>query len=743
MAVTGKHHSQRENLSRWLATLAGPILLLLICIGFYWKLVLTDQYTHLESPDLANQFLPWLQMQAAELHRGKIPLWDPYLWGGQSLMGQVQPGTAYPFNWILFLLPLRDGWIRQSYLNWQFVLTHFMAAWFCYLLCRDLRRSRTASVVAGCVFALGGWAGTIGIPYLLNGAVWAPLVLLYLLRSLRGERPVASAAASGAFFGVAWLGSHHQVPIFLLLATVGIWLYHVFRKPRPDWRTARLAAIFLIFMVLVGGLQFLPAYEYGKLSKRWVGAAEIKGWNEPVPYTVHSEYSLFPTSLVGIFIPGYSRHSDPFIGVGALSLALLAVALAWKERNVRLFAMMGVGGLLFSLGRNDVFHGMLYALVPLVEKARSPHNAVFIYHFGIAVLIAYGIDYFLNHESPWQQRASIALTAFGLFLFAVASVLAIDRKPPGDDRFVVVALVALLLAALLYGWRKGNISHRTAVALMLALMLIEFGNVGGIYWPNREETDRTIYSKNLTAHSDIASFLRNERTLVRVDLPDKDIPYNFGDWYGIEQYGGYVVSLPINLLRLPWHRPQARQLFGVNYSVSRDPPAPNQEEVFKSESGLKIYRNTDAFPRAWAVHKARWVRQEKDIEPTLIDPSLDLRRETFLLVDPPRMETCQEDDDVRLIRHSAGHVTIEANMGCKGMVILGDSYFPGWGATVDGKPAEVYEAYTAVRGVMVDKGKHRIEMLYRPLSVFAGLAMTLLGIFGAVVLNVRARRREP
>ena len=742
MAATGEQRSERKNLSRRLTSLAGPVLLLVICIGFYWKIVLTDQYTYLESPDLANQFLPWLQMQAAELHRGKIPLWDPYLWGGQSLIGQVQPGTAYPLNWILFLLPLQDGWIRQSYLHWQFVLTHFMAAWFCYMLCRDLKRSRSASVVAGCAFALGGWMGTIGWPHLLNGAVWAPLILLFLLRSLRGERPVASAAASGAFFGVAWLGAHHQIPTFLLLATGGIWLYHVFRELRPDWRAARLAAVFLIFTVLVGGLQILPACEYGRLSKRWVGAAEIKGWNEPVPYTVHSEYSLIPTSLVGVFIPGYSRHSDPFIAVSALTLALLAVALAWKERMVRLFAMLGAGGLLFSLGRNDVFHGMLYALVPLVEKARSPHVAIFIYHFGIAVLIAYGIDYFLNLESPWQQRATIALTAFGLFLFAVASVLAISRNPPADDRFVVVALMALLGAALLYGWRKGNISHRTAVALILALMLIEFGNAATIYWPNKEETDRTTYLKALKAHADIAGFLLNVRTLVRVDIPDKEIPYNFGDWYGIEQYGGYVSSLTVNLLRLPWHRPQARQLFGVNYSVSRDAPGANQEEVFKSESGLRIYRNLDAFPRAWAVHQARKLRQEKDIEPTLIDPSVDLRRETFLLVDPPKMETCQEGDDVRLIRHSAGHVTIEAKMGCIGMVILGDSYFPGWVATVDGKSTGIYEAYTAVRGVMVDKGKHRIEMLYRPASVFVGFGMTLVGIFGAVVLNVRSRRRE-
>jgi hypothetical protein len=43
MAVTGEHHSERKNLSRWLASLAGSVLLLLICIGCYWKIVLTGE----------------------------------------------------------------------------------------------------------------------------------------------------------------------------------------------------------------------------------------------------------------------------------------------------------------------------------------------------------------------------------------------------------------------------------------------------------------------------------------------------------------------------------------------------------------------------------------------------------------------------------------------------------------------------------------------------------------------------
>jgi len=106
------------------------------------------------------------------------------------------------------------------------------------------------------------------------------------------------------------------------------------------------------------------------------------------------------------------------------------------------------------------------------------------------------------------------------------------------------------------------------------------------------------------------------------------------------------------------------------------------------------------------------------------------------------MEACGGADQTHLTKRNSGRVVIEAQMACRGMVILGDSYFPGWRATVDGKPAKIYEANTAIRGVMVDQGKHIIDMRYQPASVIAGGILTLLGVIGAVTLNTAARRRE-
>ncbi len=92
-----------------------PLLLLVaLVLLFFWKLIFSSQFTFLDSPDLAFQVLPWYQVQALAWNAGEFPLWDPYQWTGQSLLGQMQPGAAFPLNWPLFLAPLDEGYDRLT-----------------------------------------------------------------------------------------------------------------------------------------------------------------------------------------------------------------------------------------------------------------------------------------------------------------------------------------------------------------------------------------------------------------------------------------------------------------------------------------------------------------------------------------------------------------------------------------------------------------------------------------------------
>ena len=98
---------------------AAALLAIAVCIvAAFWKIALTNQYTFIESPDIGHQVLPWLQVQAAALHKGVLPPWDPYLLGGQPLAGQVQPAVFSPFTWLLMAGPLdRSGHLKLEWVH--------------------------------------------------------------------------------------------------------------------------------------------------------------------------------------------------------------------------------------------------------------------------------------------------------------------------------------------------------------------------------------------------------------------------------------------------------------------------------------------------------------------------------------------------------------------------------------------------------------------------------------------------
>ena len=86
-------------------------------------------------------------------------------------------------------------------------------------------------------------------------------------------------------------------------------------------------------------------------------------------------------------------------------------------------------------------------------------------------------------------------------------------------------------------------------------------------------------------------------------------------------------------------------------------------------------------------------------------------------------------------RYAPAKISISADLSCDGMVVLSDTYYPGWYASVDGHPAKIYEVDLALRGVPVPKGQHAVTFQYRPRSVLWGAGLTLAGMLGAAALT--------
>ncbi len=719
------------------------LLLFAVVAGFYWKLTLTRQFDWVWGGDIAGQVLPWFTEQARFWGKGTIPLWDPTMWAGQPFLGQAQTGTAYPLNWILFALPLSKGHIIWSAVQWYFVVIRFMGVAFCYWLCRDLGRSRIASLLAGIIFGLGGFLGGTNWPQMVNGALWLPLVFLFLLRAVRTPNTLGNAALSGMFLGIAWLSGHHQAPLFIMLAAAGAWIYYIFRLGRPQWQFARAALVAMLLMGMTGALQILPAVEYGHQARRWVAAPDAVTWNQPVPYSVHATFDLKPVDLLGTVFPYVKTNFDPFVGIGALALALLGLAICWQEQRVRLLAAVGLGGLVYALGHVSVFQGFLYGLVPDLDKAREVSACVFVFQFGVAVLAAFGADQLGSSEpSPWPKRVMWAVLLFGSVSLAILQFLLFsNNKTPGPETSMLVPFLAFGVAALLYGSIRGTLSRTQAGVLMVLLVLMEMGNIteSAIRPRTGPTSDPTL--GQMRANSDVADFLKKQPGFFRATVPNDAFLENWGAFQGVDMWQGYLASLTLNLRRFEYWKYPAHMLFGVAYTIAAQPTADGGQEVFAGASGMKVYKHADVFPRAWAVHQLRQA-PNADVGSQMINEHLaEFHNMAFLLEPPPAVEICGSPDAVELREHAPNRVSVQARMGCRGMVILSDTFFPGWHAAIDGNSAPIYEVNEAMRGVVVPAGSHTLTFQYLPLSVIAGFVLTLMGVGAAIALWRLGSRR--
>jgi len=601
-------------------TPAALAILLVLTAGFYWKLTLSREWTVFEAYDLGVQVRPWLDYSARELHAGRIPLWDPNEWGGQTLIGQVQPGVANPLNWILFALPLRDGHIPIETLHWYWVLIHWLGAVFAYALCRDLGAGFVPSLLGGSVFALAGFVGHTDWPQVLLGAIWIPVVLLFFLRAARGRQPVASAASCGAAMGFAFLGTHHVVPTFTALLVTALWIALVIARPR----LALAFGIFLAITALVASLQVLPAMEYAQRAIRWAGGPEPTLPGQRVPFSVHAEYSLKWHELSAILLPGRATHVNPFAGITACALAAWAL---WRRKQQQLW-LAGLAAAALWIALVAPPYWLIWRFVPMIEKAREPAFAVAILQAAIAALAALGA----SRLSRWAATVAL-LTFLGEAVYTAPRLSRFDR--PGS------------------------------------------------------------YTRMQRDQADVIEFLKRDPLWFRVDFDDSLVPYNAGDLYGIEQFGGAVSSMPLRVHRVLGHE-ETPKTYGIRYRVALSPSNPAQVPVFRSAHGLTVFRDPRIAEPMWSFHEA----------------------------------PCPANDRFRLISREPSKVVIETEMACGGLAIVGDPFYPGWRAYVDGLRVPLQEV-DGVRAVRATAGNHRIEFRYRPMSVYLGFGLTLLGLIAA------------
>ena len=89
--------------------------------------------------------------------------------------------------------------------------------------------------------------------------------------------------------------------------------------------------------------------------------------------------------------------------------------------------------------------------------------------------------------------------------------------------------------------------------------------------------------------------------------------------------------------------------------------------------------------------------------------------------------------DIHKVETTSAELT--ATMKTDGLLVMGDSFYPGWRATVNGKPVGIYAVDGALRGIWLTKGSNRVQFEYThwPSIIGFSLQLALLLIVFAVL----------
>ncbi len=483
-------HGKRVFLSR--PTLWSMILLLLLSILFFWKILLTRQFSLLMEEEGVRQTFSWLNYLVVNIRQGTIPLWDPYTGAGSSFPAEMQTGAFNPLNLFLALLPLKNSGMLavQSYHQW-FAFVHFLGACFMFALVRDLGLSRFSALVSGVCFALGGFVIHAPWPHMYGSAIWLPLIFLFLLRALKSEasikKAILYAACSGLFLGLSVLAGGLHLVIMQAIVVITAVTYCLFQRPMPgEMRTRQslikpilLCATVLVVGLCAGAVQLFPSMEYGSLAYRWIGSsAGAIAADSKIPY-FDLKNGLAPHSFLGLlfFFTAFGESGEvisPYIGVFPLLAVFIGIVKSWNNLWVRYLTGITVIAFFYSLGERSLLHGVLYATVPYLWIAREANRILYLAGFALPILAAFGTETLLY--KPFQKSAWIGFNrATAGIVLACAAAMAVSALfgRPQINPWIALSIVLILASYGLFQYILRGRNGLSAQVLIMALILFD------------------------------------------------------------------------------------------------------------------------------------------------------------------------------------------------------------------------------------------------------------------------------
>lgn len=579
-------------------------------------------------------------------------------------------------------------------------------------------------------------------------------------------------------------------------------------KKREIFRLLGLNLLLLIFFLSTVAISLVPLAKWSTDTNRGVqsGANQGKGgldreeamsWSMPpeelASFAIPGLFGLSrqeagenPKNIVSYYW-GRMVFTQTQTYLGLLPWLLLPLPLIFRRDKITWLAIiLAAFGIIFSMGKFTPFYNMLYDYFPGINRFRVPKMMMFIPVFAIGVLGARGVELLRDDEICTSRNFVRYLYAIAGFILILSIFLGVEliagrftinmfwpqiaqptRYEEGNylvgQRFnniiqeTGIALIfAVAIATLLLARFKRMLTPSLIVAILAVIYIADVTRVN-----NKFQFTVPVPGKVRGIKTPAMDFILQDKGNYRTMPMDGSDPMQ----YATNNIPVMFTSNPVQQRRWQEYLDQfdlsskMPDMLNVKYFVF----STSQYEQEKSQLGnryVPVFRSPDnsqtvvenrgVLPKAWLVSSVLVTSDNEQTFSVLHNSAFNPAKLAIVESNPPIpmqntiIASSTNAGAVAVSTYESERIVFKAEATTNALLVIGEKYYQGWKAFVDGKEAQIQPVNHVLRGVYLTPGKHTIEYVFDPLPFKVGKYLTLVSFAlfaGMLIREWRSKKR--
>jgi hypothetical protein len=703
-------------------------------------------------------------------------MWNPNVFSGMPSY-LISFGAKYPFVGQIFKL-------TNKVMNWR-ILMLFIMALGVYLFMIHLKFDPIIAFISAIALPLScHFLGLLEIGHntKFKAIVYIPWIM-FAVHYLKERRSLLALGATAILFIVQLRANHPQISYYTYLMILIYWIVQlIWAIKDKELRSHIIFSVFLLLALLIAFMAiaqpYFSSYEYGHYT--------IRGGETGLSTSYATSWSFHPMEILTFVNPSFYGGISPFywgwmpftqtsMYMGIIIFLFALIALFYnRNRLVKILLSVSIVTLLLSFGRHLPFlSNFLLNYLPGFNKFRVPAMILVILQFATVILAGFGIKTIIEKIKEDDKKffdlfQKILIAVFVLFVIFLAFSSSLEnlslqhsgdasKYNPGQLKqlktmrldklvedgiqtgiFLIVSMGLILLA----GRKKiGKYPFLILIAILVItdLLLIDSRFLQNVTPQQNIERE---YQK-----TDADKFLLQDTENFRIYPLAREFGQNSWAYYH-QTIGGYhgaklkryqeIIENCLNaefLDRIPINWNIVNMLNAKYVVFNQKLPIDNLEYAYYDRKEKQtVYLNNTYLSRAWFVKNTELIADSKSIWKKLNDPEFS-PAETAIVEKEVPITYAPTKSSVTPAGFGLHDIKFEVVTDTTSFLTISEIYYPaGWKAFVDGEETEIFATNYILRGIVVPKGEHTIEMKFESSTYSWSLKLSLIGLILAVLI---------